>query len=186
MPIKKNKKNRSLLFGVVCISSFLLIFFVKLLYEFEFFWYFSEEKKTFDLLFLAFEYSLLIVGYSLIFKSHKFINTLLFFVFLFYSFLSFNSEKADYIDKINISESTVALLIPYNMGAFSSQSFINLEFFHNKFFYFKVVKIKTYENYFSGNFIAIKDGLLVIQLTKYQSTNYSKESVKIKRYIFNT
>lgn len=160
------------LFGIACISFPFITFALLVFYDIEFSWYLSDRKKIFDLIHSIFNFSIFIIGLSLLIKGRKAsIFIVCSFFFILYQVLSWSFEFNRYIAKLSVNGGNYLLLVPYDGGAFTSSKFVNLELFEKHSFLFKVRKIKSFKNVKSGTLSLADNGSINIELQTYTGEN---------------
>jgi len=154
----------------------------------EFYWYFSDNYKAYDLVsdFLAF--IIFCTGTVLLSSNPNRMKPILIclgFTFGIYQYIFNEYNPTHSIAKVDIKPDYYLHLVPHSSGAFTSSSYVSLDLYEKKqdIFYFKKKTIKTYDNIESGNLSLADDDHVSVKLITY-SKNEQVEQLSIN-YIFN-
>jgi|GEM_PF-1889231 len=147
-----------------------------LLFKFnlEYFWYYSEHYKVYDLLYSAINFIIFIIGVSLFFKTSRASFAILFAtVFITYQVLAWTFTIPRYTALLEIAPNAQLTLVPYGAGAFSSHDYSNIEISTSfGLLFIKTKSLKTFTNIASGQLWFKNDKTIGITLQ-----TYSKEIV---------
>lgn len=151
---------------------FPLIFSVFLILNgLELFWYVSEGHQFYDLAFALLLLLKVVLGIRLLTgkTKHAVPNTIIVIVFLVYQAIAWKVDSSRYIAHIDVpnTESSI-LIVPYDGGAFSSSSFVNLEIAQPKYaFFLHLEKIQSFENVKNATLELQDNSILKLELTFY-------------------
>jgi hypothetical protein len=152
------------------------------MYNLEYFWYFSENYKIYDLIYSLFSFIVFIIGVRLLSNSSNL--TLLILIttlFIIYQAVGWRFNTIRTVSGIALNQSYSIQLIPHGGGAFTSTSFTNLVLVEKKYLFFivKDKKIKSYDNIYSGKLTLKNDGLVAVKLVTFSKEEVS-DSINIK------
>ncbi|TRY15322.1 hypothetical protein [Shewanella hanedai] len=140
----------------------------------EYSWFYSEKYKLYDLIYSTACLCIIIIGIALLSKKRNASLNILFLIcFIVYQTLGWNFDTKRYISLIKLTPSTDILIVPYDGGAFSPTSFVNLEVSEKCYMFFRRSSvIKTFENVADAK-LWLKDSKTIgIELL-----TYSKEKI---------
>ncbi|NMM41010.1 hypothetical protein [Pseudoalteromonas arctica] len=103
-------------------------------FNLEFSWFLDENYKLLDLIYSTFSFSIFSIGlWLLASKARVFIMLLFWMMFVFYQTVVWGFSGNRYLSKTEVNSEIDLAVIPYDVGAFSSESFVKLEKFKRKF-----------------------------------------------------
>jgi len=174
--------------GILCLLYPILTWLALVICDVEYFWYFFENFKMIDLIHSLVVFFIFVLGVNLVSSSLSSKSYILFFVsmpFLFYLMIRWEfTTTTHYIAKKEVNADINLVLVLYDVGAFSTDSFVNLEIYESLFLLFiKRKTIKSYDKILSGDISLLNDNI-EINLKTYKGDLLS-DSFIINDFISN-
>ncbi|WP_199609724.1 hypothetical protein [Flocculibacter collagenilyticus] len=163
--------------GILLILYPVLIFVLCGVYNLDFFWLFHEQYKIYDLLHSLFSLTAFLVGIQLI--SNR--KNILFFCYIvgafsIYQILTWDFNSKRYLDVVKIKTGSYIALTPYDGGAFTSTSFVNVELYKRVYVLFmKPTVLNTYDSVKSGKIQLKKNVTVNVELNLYSNEIISED-----------
>jgi len=166
--------------GILCLFYPFLTWIALAVCDVEYFWYFFENFKTIDLMHSLVVFLIFVLGLNLVNSSLSSKSYILFFVsipFLFYLMIRWEFTTTHYIAKKEVNAGIDLVLVLYDAGAFSTDSFVNLEIVERIFLIFIQRKtIKSYDKISSGDISLLSDNI-EINLKTYKGDLVSERFI---------
>jgi hypothetical protein len=97
-------------------------------FDVEFIWLYSKNYKIYDLIYAMVSFLILLSGIILFYKNGRAtLVVLCSLIFIVYQVLGWSVDSRRYLAMIELNPSVNLVVVPYDVGAFSSSNFVNLE-----------------------------------------------------------
>lgn len=167
--------------GLLLICLPLIIFTAMRANSSEFFWYLSSGHKIYDLMYAVLLFLVVALGIRLIAgKRHFVVNVFFCTIFVVYQILGWTFDSYRHISLLPLDDGKHTLLVvPHDVGAFSSSSWVTLEVAKNKYgLFLQFKRVKSFPDIRSAD-IKINDdqNSVIIHLTSFSGAESTEKFV---------
>lgn len=138
------------------------------LFNIDYAWHYSQNYQQYDLIHSCIAFIIICTGIYLALKKDRFL-VISFAVIFFsvYQTLGWELSAKRSLSSIPLNSTTDIVIVPYDMGAFSTNSHVNIELATSHFFFFLTQShIKSYNNIAEGQLTRLND-TIVVELKNY-------------------
>lgn len=165
----------------IVIASFFFI------YNLEYSWYFSENYKTYDLIYSILGFTGFLIGVKFVSKNkNKSLLVIITTAFIIYQILGWEFDAKRSLSSIKINQSYSMHLVPHDGGAFTSTTFVRLILIEKKYplLISTNKEINRYNNIYSGQLTFKNNNFIDVKLTTFSKESIS-DSINIKDVLNN-
>jgi hypothetical protein len=155
---------------------------VFLKFDLEFSWFLEKNYRFFDLLYSVISFTVFSLGiWLLASKARVYIILIFWVIFVFYQTGVWGFSSIRYLSKAEANSGVYLALIPYDIGAFSSDNFVKLELFEKKFMFFMVRRnLRQFFNVKNGD-VNFSGDLITVDITYYDNKK-KFESIRLNDF----